>query len=176
MNMHKLITILVLAIALGIGGTSPVHGEEFVVSASASIQKEAVNTHFDFRVTNLEYFLAKYNSPLTTYAAEFVTYADKYGIDYRLVPAIAGVESTFGKRIPFKSFNAYGWANGKYKFTSWEDSINIVTMALRTKYIDRGAPTIAKIGRRYAPPSKTWAGKVTFFINKIDTLPVTFDI
>ena len=31
---------------------------------------------------------------------DFVTYADTNGLDYRLVPAITGVESTFGKLIP----------------------------------------------------------------------------
>ena len=102
--------------------------------------------------------------------------ADKYGIDWRLVPAITGVESTFGKRIPANSFNAYGWANGDYRFSSWEESIEIVTKALREKYIDKGAASIAKIARRYAPPSTTWGAKVKFFMKKIEPLPVTLSL
>src|SRR5260221_11487147 len=92
----------------------------------------------DTRVTKLRAYFEKNNSPLTDYADEFVKYADKYELDWRFLPAISGVESTFGKHIPYNSYNAYGWANGDYKFTSWEDSIEHVTKTLRTKYIDRG--------------------------------------
>ncbi|MEK7470664.1 MAG: hypothetical protein AAB622_01535 [Patescibacteria group bacterium] len=144
--------------------------------ASASLKINQDSPFSEYRVLILREFLGRYNSPLTPYAPEFVAAADEYGIDYRLVPAITGVESTFGKRIPSKSYNAYGWANGEYKFSSWENSIDHVSMTLRTKYIDKGAPTIAKIARRYAPPSSTWAGKVKFFVGKIDSLPVSFDI
>jgi hypothetical protein len=92
------------------------------------------------------------------------------------VPAITGVESTFGKHIPYKSYNAYGWANGERKFDSWEDSIGHVSMSLRTKYLDKGAGTINKIAKRYAPPSITWAGKVKNIMGKIDKLPLSYDI
>lgn len=174
--MKRLITFLLTLLMLFILNGRNVRAQQIVVSSSGTIKEDVFDTDFDFRVINLKKFFQKYNSPLSLYAKDFVQAADKYGLDYRLVPAISGVESTFGKRIPYKSYNAYGWANGKYKFTSWEDSIEIVSMTLRTKYVDKGAGSIYKIGRRYAPPSKTWSDKVTFFINKIDTLPVTFDI
>ncbi|KKS95457.1 MAG: seg [Microgenomates group bacterium GW2011_GWC1_43_13] len=147
-----------------------------VSDSSASLKIAAAKGGFDYRVENLREFLEKYNSPLAVYAEEFVTYADLNGLDYRLVPSISGVESTFGKRIPADSYNAYGWANGEYSFTSWEDSIAHVSKTLRIAYIDRGAASIAKIAKRYAPPSVTWAGKVTFFVKKIDFLPLDFDI
>lgn len=147
-----------------------------VSDSSASLKTEAGEPGFDYRVENLRKFLEKYNSPLATYAEEFVTYADLNGLDYRLVPSISGVESTFGKYIPHNSYNAYGWANGDYNFTSWKDSIAHVSQTLKMSYIDKGAPTIAKIAKRYAPPSVTWAGKVKFFVKKIDSLPLNFDI
>jgi len=148
-----------------------------VVIALLAVEAKAVRAkEFDYRVATLRNFLTEADSPLAAYADEFVASADQYGLDYRLVPAITGVESTFGKRIPQNSFNAYGWANGDYRFESWESSIDHVSMTLKTKYIDRGAPTIAKIGRRYAPPSSTWAGKVKYFVAKIDKLPLSFDI
>jgi hypothetical protein len=78
------------------------------------------------------------------------------------------VESTFGKQIPSYSYNAYGWNNGNFRFKSWEDSIEIVSKALREKYFDRGLNTPYKIGPVYAPPSKTWASKVSFFMQKIE--------
>ena len=81
-----------------------------------------------------------------------------------------------GKFIPYKSFNAYGWANGEHSFKSWPESIEVVSTTLKNQYIDKGAPTITKIARRYAPPSTTWGGHVQYFVSKIDVLPLTFDI
>jgi len=143
---------------------------------SATISINNGNQSFDYRVENLRLFLEKYNSPLALYAEEFVVYADENNLDYRLIPAITGVESTFGKHIPQNSYNAYGWANGNYQFASWEDSISHVSETLKSKYIDRGVDSIFEIARVYAPPSKTWGRNVSFFVSKIDTLPLNFDI
>ena len=149
---------------------------ENISESSASINLKSVDNSLDYRVLNLRKFLLKYKSPLADYAEEFVIYADKYNLDYGLIPAITGVESTFGKHIPINSYNAYGWANGDYNFESWEDSITHVSEVLKTKYIDQGAESINEIARIYAPPSSTWGSKVSFFVNKIDTLPLNFDI
>lgn len=139
-----------------------------VTDNSSEIDTEIIKP--DPRVIQLKAYLKSHNSPLTDYADVFVTKADEYGLpDWRLVPAITGVESTFGKAIPANSYNAYGWANGAYSFKSWEESIDHVTKTLKTRYIDRGADTVEKIAPIYAPPSQTWAGKVRFFMDKIST-------
>ena len=78
--------------------------------------------------------------------------------------------------MPKNSYNAYGWANGNYKFKSWENSIDIVSNTLRDKYLNKGALSIRQIARIYAPPSKTWANNVKFFINKIDPLPLEYTL
>lgn len=153
-----------------------VRAQELSANESARIKTDTEVAGFDYRVENLRNFFSRYNSPLTMYADEFVGNADKNGLDYRLVASITGVESTFGKHIPYDSYNAYGWANGEYRFKSWQDSITHVSEVLKISYIDKGAPTIAKIARRYAPPSTTWKNGVTYFVGKIDTLPLDFDI
>ena len=172
--MRKLLIYILITIILVLLSTISVRAES--ISGSSATLRRAEANGYDFRVENLRKFLEKYNSPLAIYAQEFVAYADINGLDYRLVPSITGVESTFGKHIPFESFNAYGWANGEYSFVSWEDSIAHVSGVLKTSYIDKGAPTVAKIARRYAPPSTTWGRNVNFFIAKIDTIPLNFDI
>ena len=174
--MIKTITYILFVMVLCFASAGGVYAQDIEAGASAAINYSEVSDNFDYRVTNLRKFLIKYNSPLSDYAQDFVVYADIYGLDYRIIPAITGVESTFGKRIPVNSYNAYGWANGEYRFTSWEDSIEHVSMTLKTKYIERGAPTIAQIARRYAPPSSTCGSKVKFFMRKIDSLPVSYDI
>ena len=141
--------------------------KEIKFAEAVEIQEVAVS---DPRVTALRKFLEFYKSPLAPYAEIFVREADEHNLpDWRLVPAIAGVESTFGKRIPYRSYNAYGWANGGYQFQSWEDSIDVVSKALSEKYYGRGANTVQKIARIYCPPSSTWAGNVTFFMNKLQS-------
>lgn len=173
--MRKLITYIIVFIALTFLGAGDVVAQE-IAGASASLKIVEQDSTFDYRVENLKNFLDSVNSPLSPYASNFVREADKYGLDYRLVASISGVESTFGKRIPTKSYNAYGWANGNYTFKSWPDSISVVSSTLKYNYIDKGADSVYEIAKIYAPPSKTWAGKVRYFVNKIDPLPMSFDL
>jgi hypothetical protein len=175
--MTKNITCILLILVLFSisAGTCKASSTEAGVSAMPKF-KATSEPEFDYRVYTLRKFLSKYDSPLTPYSADFIAQADFYGIDYRMVPAITGVESTFGKHIPGKSYNAYGWANGKYSFTSWPNSIQVVSQTLKAKYIDKGAVSISKIAKIYAPPSTTWGTKVQHFVSKIDTLPLSFDI
>jgi hypothetical protein len=153
-----------------------VSADEHVVSSSAQIVTTGTTGEVDYRTQILEDFLSNQNSPLSASASDFIYYADKYDIDWRLVAAIAGVESTFGKRIPVNSYNAYGWNNGNYSFESWAESIEVVSKALRENYYDKGATSIDKIARRYAPPSNTWNRKVKYFMGKIDSFPLGFTI
>lgn len=128
----------------------------------------------DVRVEKLTQFLKFYNSSLTDYAEDFVKYGDKYGVDWKLLPAIAGVESTFGKAIPYNSYskkssyNAYGWGGGEIVFTSWEESIDVVTKSLRQNYINRGLTNPDLIGPVYCPPNRSWEINVKFFMQKLE--------
>jgi hypothetical protein len=118
-------------------------------------------------------FLEQYNSPLQPFASDFVEIADKYNLDWKLVAAISGVESTFGKLIPYQSFNGWGWGiygDNMIRFSSWTEGIETVSEGLRTNYLNKwGAKDIYEIGRFYAA-SPTWAQRVTYFMRKIDEL------
>ena len=172
--MKKLILILIWIANLVLLQADTVSADVLVAGESAVLASSFKPV--DYRVTKLKQFLSYYNSPLTDYADYFVYYADKYQVDWRLVPSISGVESTFGKQIPSNSYNAYGWANGKYSFRSWAESIEVVNRTLREKYINKGADSIYEISRIYAPPSQTWAFKVKYFMNKLDSLPLEYTI
>jgi hypothetical protein len=175
--MRKTITcILLVFVFAGMNVNLCKAGSPEAASSGVPKFKEQEDSVFDYRVYTLRKFLDKYDSPLTPYSSEFIAQADYYGIDYRMIPAITGVESSFGKNIPLNSYNAYGWANGKFNFSSWPDSIQTVTKTIKYKYIDKGATSISKISRIYAPPSTTWGGKVQYFVSKINTLPLSFDI
>ena len=174
--MKRLFLPVVISFVLLVNKANTVLADNFVAEESAKIRQESEEQDFDYRIVILKKYLESHNSPLSDSAHHFVAYADKYQLDWRMVAAISGVESTFGKRIPKNSYNAYGWANGNYYFESWEDSIEVVSKTLRQKYYNRGATSINQIARRYAPPSSTWAWKVEFFMDQIDPIPVEFDL
>lgn len=156
---------------LAVANSNPVLATTNVVASSAVLKNEVLGIkNADSRAEKLEAFLTVHKSPLACYASDFVTASDRYDLDWKLLPAIAGVESTFGKQVPAGSYNAYGWNNGFWQFTSWPTSIDYVSQALREKYFDRGLDTVAKIAPVYAPPSKTWAGKVIYFMEQIECL------
>lgn len=122
----------------------------------------------DKRANILRQFLAKYDSPLVDNAEDFVEAADFYGLDWRMLPAIAGIESTFGKQMIQGTYNAYGWGGGTIRFKSWSDGIWTISGAIKEKYVDKGADNIYKIGRIYCPPNPQWPYKVQSFMDKIE--------
>lgn len=123
----------------------------------------------DPRAEILKDYLAKYNSPLETHAQDFVDAADKYQIDWKLVPAIAGVESTFGKHIP-GGYNGWGWGvygDQALYFRSWTEGIFTVTAGLRENYFNKGLDNPYEINRVYAA-SPSWGSHVNFFLVDLD--------
>lgn len=124
----------------------------------------------DKRIEILHEYLSQFNSPLSDYAQNFVETADTYNLDWRLLPAISAVESTFAKRYIRGTHNAWGWGGGEIAFADWPEAIDEIGSKIRANYMNRwGAKTVEEIGPIYAPPSSTWAGKVRFFMSDIDT-------
>lgn len=127
------------------------------------------------RVEVLHAYLEKYSSPLENNAEDFVEAADKYNLDWRLVTAISGVESTFGKFVPggtdskYSSYNGWGW--GVYGtqaiyFKSWKEGIYTVSEGLRKNYFDKGYTNPHTLNKIYAA-SPAWGAKVSYFLEDI---------
>ncbi len=173
----KLYIILLFAIPFLLN-LSLAYGEDLVIDQLASLNDSNVGEMATKRnkSTILEKFLEKQRSPLAPYAQVIVSESYKNNLDYRLLPAITGVESSFGKAIPANSYNAYGWNNGKYSFTSWEDGIETVSVSLYEKYsLKWGAETPHEIGKYYAA-SPTWADRVVNYMEQInDNILITAD-
>ncbi len=123
----------------------------------------------DPRAEILTGYLAKYNSPLQYHSQDFIDAADTFGVDWKLVPAIAGVESTFGHRTP-GGFNGWGWGvygDNRIAFNSWREAIFTITKGLKEGYIDQGLTEPYSMNRKYAS-SPTWGTKVSYFMGDID--------
>jgi hypothetical protein len=148
--------------------------ESRLISNTGRIIETSVVTA-DAREILLSRFLK--NSPLAPYAGLMISEADRYGLDFRLVPAIAMCESNLGKRIPSSdSYNAFGIAvyTGQQegaKFTNWEKSISWVFDFIHKRFINRNIIDIREIGSIWAPPSvengHSWANCVESFMLRI---------
>lgn len=168
--MKKL--FILIAFLLAISFTPQSYASDKISGRSATLaqvttrQDDSVLSK-DVRVTAVQNVLKKYNSILVDEAKYYVYYADKYGIDWRLLVSISGLESYFGKHYVPGSYNAYGWGGGYIYFESWEDGIDKISYALKKNYYDKGADTVSKIGPIYAE-SPHWTERVTYFMSQID--------
>src|SRR3989338_3017560 len=122
--IYAILIFLILLLPRDVGASSP------IAESSANIQKDEPKAQ-DNRALILQKYLGQYDSPLAPYSEKIVSEADKYQIPWTWVPAIGGIESTFGKRIPYNSYNAWGWANGEFAFKGWDDGIEVVTKTLK---------------------------------------------
>lgn len=166
----KNIFILIFLFIFIMTKTPNAYAAQNSAESSAALLKPQNEKTPDSRVRILKEFLGQYNSPLVPFATDFVEIADKYDLDWKLVAAISGVESTFGKQIPYNSYNGWGWGiygNNTIRFSSWTEGIETVSKGLRENYLDKwGATNVYEIGRIYAA-SPRWASNVNYFIEKI---------
>lgn len=163
-----IVSLLLLALFSPKNAYAATHKES---GQSARLVSSVDSQPHDARARILREFLKSYNSPLADSAETFIKTADKYNIDWRLVAAISGIESTFAKHLPYNSYNAWGWGiygDNMIFFSSYDEAIETITKALRENYIDKwGAEDVHQIGKFYAA-SPTWSVRVIYFMNKID--------
>lgn len=115
----------------------------------------------------IERVLARYNSPMTDSAEDFITACQKFALNCYLLPSIAGLESTFGNFIRTESYNPFGWGRGLIMFPSWKEGIYAVAEGLRNNYMNNGANDLFSIGKIYSE-SSTWAVRVGYFIHQLE--------
>ncbi len=125
----------------------------------------------DARVEMIRQFLSRYNSPLEPYSQDIVDTADKYSLDFRLIPAIAMQESGLCKTIPPNSYNCWGfgiYTGHTTMFNNYPEAIEKVSETLATKYKNNGLETPEQIMTMYTPSSKgSWANGVNNIMNQL---------
>lgn len=162
--MQKLVVLIGLALALAF--TQGILASEKTAGESANISSIIETTNIVnqtnvllIKKTVIKKVLNRYNSPLTDNVDDFLKTCGKYNLDCYLLPAIAGLESTFGKFIYPNSYNPFGWGGGYIMFANWNEGIETVGRGLRERYVNLGAQTTVEIGRIYSE-SPTWAIRV----------------
>lgn len=125
--------------------------------------------NLDDRASRLEEYLCAYRSPVAHLASVFVDIADQRGLDWRLLPALAIVESGAGKQM--RHNNLFGWASGRKKFATPTAAITTVGDALSTAAWYR-SKTFAAAMRTYNPANRRYAEKVRRTMLTIDQSPI----
>ena len=156
MGKNKLITSIIIGLAI------------FSLSSKQVIATE------DMRALKMHTYLTKLDSPMVGYEEKLIETAEKYGLDWTLLAAIAGTESTFGKHMPYQCVNPYGWGiygENKLCFKDWTDAIEKVGEGLGTKYKTNSLEAIA---RKYnTVTTDSWTAHTKFFMNKIKNQEVS---
>lgn len=112
------------------------------------------------KAAKIDAYFGKYELPAEGYGMAMVEAAHKYGLDWRLLPALAKLETTGGKHVcknPKGANNWFGWGSCKIAFNSVEESFDVIAKNLsgnnpRTEkfYKDK---SIEKILEVYNPPA-----------------------
>jgi hypothetical protein len=121
----------------------------------------------DARAKAIDAYFAARNMPLKGTGMKFALEADKHDLDWRLLPAIAVIETTGGQKacpLTYKktgdiryTYNAFGWGSCKISFESQDEAIEVIARNLSgdnpntAKHYD--GKTTVQILEKYNPPS-----------------------
>ncbi|HEX7456727.1 MAG TPA: hypothetical protein VF303_04715 [Candidatus Nanoarchaeia archaeon] len=155
--------------------TQPNNSEAYVKEASIFVDQKdqpdfiiaEIKAEKDDRSKRLAEFLSSRGSPMASEANSLVKIADKYDLDWKLLPAIAGVESIWGTCVPTGSYNPYGWNNGSFYFGNWTAASEYVLNQIKSRWSYMGEITPWKIGPYYAG-NPNWASEVNLYMTLID--------
>lgn len=153
----------------------PFHYQSFKALPQLNQDEQTVTIgKADGRKLLVAQFFNDHNAPMAEYADQLVNTADRYGLDYRLMPAIAMQESSGGKKMPKDSNNPFGFGiyGGKVtSFTSLPEAIDKVGRTLKQDYINQGLVYPYQIMTKYTPPSVAlggpWAAGVATFMAEL---------
>jgi hypothetical protein len=128
------------------------------------------------KAAKIDAYYAQFDLPLAGHGLQMVLAAEKYDIDWRLLPAIAMRESTGGKFICKNSFNPYGWGSCKIKFGSFQEATDTVARNLGGKN-PRTAPyyankTIEKKLKSYNSVIPAYTAEIFSIMSKIEKIEV----
>lgn len=123
----------------------------------------------DNRCQALRNLFLRYQSPLSKLALVFVQAADAHKLDWRLLPAIAMVETSGGKHGAPN--NVFGWNSGRTRFKSIEAGILFVAGRFTRSPIYAGQTAMGII-QKYNPAKKAYPPKVMRFMLELSADPV----
>ncbi|HWC57433.1 MAG TPA: hypothetical protein VG621_00560 [Candidatus Paceibacterota bacterium] len=126
------------------------------VVAAPTPEESALQESEKREAAKIDAYFTQYDLPLAGHGMTFVTEAQKSGIPWTLLPAIAMAESTGCKYVIAGTNNCFGWGSGKIKFSSIDDAIAEISKNLggndpdTAQYYD--GKSVKEILEMYNPP------------------------
>lgn len=150
--LQRVASVKVIAVGLGIFTHVPAPA---VDSATASPE---------VRSRALTNFFRRYQCPIDQLSPHFIQAADRHELDWRLLPAIAMVESTGGKYA--RGRNIFGWQSGQAKFHSIPAAIDFVAgqLARSPRYAGKDLRSLLAT---FNPARKEYPDKVMVWMARI---------
>lgn len=172
-NLFLQVNILPFILLFLVSTTTNAYASSKSVAIDTKALDAMIQKSKEERTEALNRFFTALNSPLKANSATFVEVADKYNLDYRLLPAISCMESTCGRFLIEGSYNPFGWGiygkNAIY-FKSYDEAIETVGREIKEKYASKGLTTPETIAPVYTPPNYVnWRNGVNYFISRIDS-------
>lgn len=126
-------------------------------------QKEADNS---FRQEKLKLFFKRFKSPWIGHEEDFIAIADRYSLDWRLLPVIGCVESSCGKHY---TNNPFGWGSGSIECGSDLEDAECVGRGISTlraygRFRETGS--LYNFAKSYNPENwQAYLNKLNYFYN-----------
>ncbi len=169
---NKLHSFILLPLLLGNIASPDVLSKE--VAPEKEVQNESLGLNFkifsnslkektdfvviDNRAAKIDAYFAQWDLPLAGHGKGMIEAADKYGIDWRLLPALAMLETTGGKNLCGNgtNLNAFGFGSCKIHFSTFEASFEAVAKTVsgngeKTSHLYKGK-SVPEILEVYNPP------------------------
>ena len=154
--MWKKLLALVLAGIFTISAAVPVHADNETIEAA-----------------QMHEVLEKYHSPMSRHETVLIDTAKQYGLDWTLLAAIAGTESSFGLYMPGNCINPYGWGiygDNEICFKSFDDAAAGLAAGLSAGYNTTSVRTIAYTYNHVSTGG--WLAHTESFMDQIKNAPV----
>ncbi|MGH9665267.1 MAG: hypothetical protein ACRD9L_12665, partial [Bryobacteraceae bacterium] len=121
----------------------------------------------DGRMVRLETFFDLHGCPAPYHTTDYLRAADRYALDYRLLPAISVAESTCGQYCRLNNY--WGWDSARTGFVSVPSGINYITKQLAHGVYYKGVSLDQKL-HAYNPGS-SYASFIKKLMREIDREP-----
>jgi hypothetical protein len=133
--MQSFVAMPMLVVITPFSGFNALQSQIVTLSQNSVIQSSVITTQEEKireeRAEKIDAYFKEKGAPLAGFGETFVEEAEKNGLDWRLLPAIAMRESTGGKQACKKAANSvFGYGSCKMSFKSIDDSIRIVAESL----------------------------------------------
>ncbi len=123
----------------------------------------------DIRLLKIKSFFAEKKAPAAAHAEDFLLAADRHGLDWRLLPSVALIESSGGKY--YSHNNILGWDNGRSAFPHVSAGIHYVARRLAESPLYRGKSLDEKL--TLYNPNRSYPRRVKRLMEQLSTVAET---